>query len=935
MPQVTPNSKEEQPPALLRHAEMRSIQEEIPDVVPKVMCLPRDPPSEVAPQMFTHPRYVLHHECQRPRFSDGGQEVLVEKISTWIGDTSLSDSGIFGQQACLFRPSDAGEPLTGWTADDHVRWIGKLVKELSNRELVHISLLRTPEDDRVFVLKDPMERVRSSLVGLDRTDAPCAGCPETEGHAASACEEVQHRIFHDCCFSGFWCIHVTKSVTLTAPRFQSIRKRKPMGERPEAFTDSVGESDGRPILAQGQGRIRPRARLLKTIGAELISSEVVAVIELVRNSYDADATRVDLIFKDPHDSDRGSLEIRDNGHGMTRSIVLGPWLEPATDHKRHLAGGETGGERSPSGRRRLGSKGVGRFAVQRLGDELKLRTRADGGPNEVIAWFDWDALQGGRYLDEVRIPWEERRAGRESLVGTSLIVTGLRDRWSTDRFDKLRLGLSRLISPSMEEDFNIFLEINGAVDEITSAVDPDSAMYQIKGIVEPGGHATISYQDINGDSEVWDRNVLWPEASEHKCGPLEFQISAWDLDSAPLKLFLKKTKSQMGLRDFRKTIREHSGISLYRDGFRILPYGEPDNDWLRLDRRRVNNPTMRLSNNQVLGNIHLSADGNPHLQDQTNREGLVANEAYTHLQAVVVELLGYLENRRFSARRAMDVDWQRRTSSLPSLENEGGDTAIQLIRSLSDANGNKAKDIERLEQEFKDIRRAAADSVRHYAGLASSGQMAGLVFRQLSHPLRQVESELDLVMHDLEGQPDPESIEDMQESVRAALQHLATMSKRMEKLDPLAIGGRGRRITELCLEEALREVAAAFKEDCDQAGVVLTFTGAPSVRVTTNREVVQHALAGLLDNAVYWAQKGDAATPMVTIQLSGQGFNVSDNGPGIPDRVGTTVFEPHFSMKEDAHGLGLTLVRDLLKTIGARIQLQDLQPATFTVRLGR
>ena len=698
--------------------------------------------------------------------------------------------------------------------------------------------------------------------------------------------------------------------------------------------DSVAEPDSQPLLAEGEGQIRPRARLLRTIGAELISSEVVAVIELVRNSYDADATRVDLMFNDPHDLDRGKLEIRDNGHGMTRSVVLGPWLEPATDHKRQVADGETAGERSPSGRRRLGSKGVGRFAVQRLGTRLRLRTCAEGESTEVVAWFDWRALEAGRYLDEIRIPWEERRVGEDALPGTSLIITELTDRWSPDRFDKLRLGLSRLISPSMEEDFKIFLHINGAVEEITSAVDPDSAMYRIRGKIEAGGHATISYSDINGASEVWDRDVLWPEASGHTCGPFEFQLSAWDLDSAPLKLFLKESGSEMGLRDFRKTIREHSGISLYRDGFRILPYGEPDNDWLRLDRRRVNNPTMRLSNNQILGTIHLSADHNPHLQDQTNREGLVANEAYTHLQAVVVELLSYLENRRFSARRAMDVDWQRRTSSLPSLDDEAGDTAIELIRSLSNANGNKAKEIERLEQEFKAIRRAAADSVRHYAGLASSGQLAGLVFRQLNHPLRQVESELDLVLHDLEGEPDRESVDDMRVSVRAALQHLATMSKRMEKLDPLAIGGRGRRIKETCLDEALTELVAAFKEECDQAGVVLTMKTAPDSRVKTNREVVQHALAGLLDNAVYWASQGDAPTPLVTIQLHPHGFTVSDNGPGIPDQVGSTVFEPHFSMREGAHGLGLTLVRDLLKTIGAKVRLEDLRPATFTVDLG-
>lgn len=345
---------------------------------------------------------------------------------------------------------------------------------------------------------------------------------------------------------------------------------------------SLVTSDG-PSIAEGKGRIRPRARLLRTIGAELISSEVVAVMELVRNSYDADATRVDLVFNDPEDRDEATLQIHDNGHGMSREILLGPWLEPATDHKRGSGRDSLGGERSPGGRRRLGSKGVGRFAVQRLGDELQLRTRAEGSLTELVAWFDWRVLEEGKYLDELRIPWREQQSSGISPHGTVLIISGLHDRWSRDRFDKLRLGLSRLVSPALEEDFRIHVTINGAREEIASAVDPDAAMYSIQGEVEAGGQATIRYKDINGDEEVWERHVLWPEASNEKCGTFQFRISAWDLDSGPLRFFLKEIDSDMGLRNFRRAIREHSGISLYRDGFRILPYGEPDNDWLRLE----------------------------------------------------------------------------------------------------------------------------------------------------------------------------------------------------------------------------------------------------------------------------------------------------------------------------------------------------------------
>src|SRR5262249_13812915 len=109
------------------------------------------------------------------------------------------------------------------------------------------------------------------------------------------------------------------------------------------------------------------------------------------------------------------------------------------------------------------------------------------------------------------------------------------------------------------------------------------------------------------------------------------------------------------VRDVQKDLNEATGISIYRDGFRVLPYGEPHNDWMRLDIRRVQNPTMRISNNQVVGSILISADGNPALQDQTNREGLKQGQALTDLENLALAALAELEKRRFRERRSLDV----------------------------------------------------------------------------------------------------------------------------------------------------------------------------------------------------------------------------------------------------------------------------------------
>jgi hypothetical protein len=298
----------------------------------------------------------------------------------------------------------------------------------------------------------------------------------------------------------------------------------------------------------------------------------------------------------------------------------------------------------------------------------------------------------------------------------------MRDVWTEDRFDRLRLALSRLLGPGLgsQPPFRIELVINGVRERVHATLESLSPMYSLAGEVRSSGIAVMRYTDLSGLVEDWERSVHWPPVGV-ACGPFTFEVKAWDLDKAALIPFLKRAAVAHGLRDFRRLIREHSGISLYRDGFRILPYGEPDNDWLRLDRRRVNNPTARLSNNQILGLINIAAERNPLLQDQTNREGLVNNEAYVHLQHVVVELLSYLETRRFHARRAL-----------------GFGTAMPLRRTTTAV------------ETGEDIRGAQGVSTDpRMLSLAAAGYLAELTQPYVAHLCRQLGSELDTLAHEL------------------------------------------------------------------------------------------------------------------------------------------------------------------------------------------
>jgi hypothetical protein len=420
-------------------------------------------------------------------------------------------------------------------------------------------------------------------------------------------------------------------------------------------------------------RIRPRARIMRTLGDELISSEVVAVIELVKNSWDADATRVLVRLNPPLQVGSGGIDVLDDGVGMAEQTVLGAWLEPATGFKRAQTRSEE------TGRRVLGEKGIGRFAVSRLADELELITRRSGEASETRAIFEWRAFDDpDAYLDEIpilvessdavdvapggliEVLWGDSPAPSSDRLsrGTILRMTELRTGWQRQQIAELRQGLARLMSPFLfesdvsEPTFRILLEAPEGFDDLTGRVEPPDALraphYRLSAAFSADGawSGTMSIRGV--DSEQLISGNLGTAERPPACGPFRLELRVWDRDQASMSELAGRFGTKAAR--VREDLDNAAGVNVYRDGFRVLPYGERGDDWLHLDSRRVNNPTLRLSNNQVAGYVLISADANPELRDQTNREGLIDNQAFEDLRLAVREMIARLEGARYDAR---------------------------------------------------------------------------------------------------------------------------------------------------------------------------------------------------------------------------------------------------------------------------------------------
>jgi signal transduction histidine kinase len=719
----------------------------------------------------------------------------------------------------------------------------------------------------------------------------------------------------------------------------------------------------------GEATLRPRARIMRTLGDELISSEMVAVIELVKNAYDADATRVLVRLREPLERGEGSIEVIDDGHGMTLDTVLGTYLEPATSFRRdHVRSEELG-------RAVTGEKGIGRFAVSRLANELELVSRRPGAPTEVRVLFDWSRFDDPKaYLDEVDLAWEvaePRDIAPGGLIealwggevesppaerlerGTVLQMRGLREHWGRSELEALRTGLGRLVSPFLYEKqidradrFVILMEAPEAFAELSGPIEPPESLqsphYVLKGRVEGDGSYDLSITLPGSEEPVRRKARARFDDHDPQSGPFEVELRVWDRDQGSMQ----ELGQQVGrsTAEVRRDLNRAAGVSVYRDGFRVLPYGEPGNDWLNLDARRVQNPTMRLSNNQIVGFVLASQESNPNLRDQTNREGLIHNQAYEDLMVQLRAIIAELEDLRYQARRP-ERDAARSPGQgalfagldLASVRDYVAEKYPQ-DRALAGLVGETQKAIEH------DVERAQEIIVR-YRRLATLGQLIDKVLHDGRAPLAKMGNQATLGLRDISRRDDGDCEEVLGgvgknlETIRTQHDVLATVFRRIEPF-----GGRRRgRPAEIAVEEVLADSFGVLESDVKRTGVELSLP-VTQTKVTIDRAELQEVIVNLIDNSLYWLRDVPKADRRIeaTVDRDSSGAVVivfSDSGPGVPDDAQEHIFDPYYTRKPDGVGLGLSIAGEIVdEYYGGDLELLASGPlpgATFRITLRR
>lgn len=680
--------------------------------------------------------------------------------------------------------------------------------------------------------------------------------------------------------------------------------------------------------------IRMHPRVFAALGADLVTNDVVAVIELVKNSYDAFARHVWIRFFSDEDGNP-VLEIKDDGKGMTRNIIEEVWCMVASPFKEDNPFAKDGTKT----RRVAGEKGLGRLAAARLGDRLHILTKA---PND-LCWeveVDWPELAAATELAACFAKCR-KYAGSSPFEtsGTRLHIVGLKGKWNSDRVSDLEENLARLISPfSKRSEFNIFLSGPGDAEADSVRIQSPSFLsqpkYLMKGEVDGKGNISCAYRFTpirNGEPRSHDLKLTWDqifdniqdrarqpfEEAEAHCGPFSFEIRAWDIapeDTEEISERFEFQKSRV-----RKAIRAHKGISVYRDGVLVLPKSDTARDWLGLDLRRVSKVGTRMSTSQLVGYVAISAEMNPGIADTSDRERLVSRLEVAEFEEILKTITALLENER-------DEDRTRRASEPPLqdlFERLSASEMVAEVVALAEEGAEVAEAVPILRafsEKLEGARKAIQERFVFYSRMATVGTIAQMLVHEIRNRTTAIGSFLEFFRSRF-GPFRDQILEDHWRSADGAVNALERLA---DTFSPLASRGYRRRQRDSILEDRIHECLALNAGEIGRKSVRVRVPSSKT-QVAVDPGELDAILLNLINNAVYWLSQMPKEERDLEFRLGliGGGTRVRvwvhDSGPGLREEDLEKVFWPGVTRKPGGIGMGLTVSAELVAEYGGRM----------------
>lgn len=662
-------------------------------------------------------------------------------------------------------------------------------------------------------------------------------------------------------------------------------------------------------------------RVLAHLGEDLIKNESIALLELVKNSYDANATVCNVRFKF-ESSELCSIIVEDNGDGMDLDTIQNVWLVVGTSNKQEIISNKCY-KRVP-----LGEKGIGRLGVHKLGNKICLLTKKENDIG-VRVEIDWNALPAAKSVDDFKIKVIEDPS--IDFRGTRIYVTDLKKKWDRKSLRAVYRDLTSLNSPYVAKHDSFKVNVFADSDVFRGMPDINkilkAALYRATCRIEGNkitkfeyefkpwktlnriqGRKITSISDLQSSLQhivdiphkgINIKQDLIPFSLDaYNIGPIDIEVSIFEKESAIFSLM-----------DMERTIvnnylRENGGIRVYRDDVRVYNYGEPDNDWLQLDARRLSRAGGNISNNIVIGAVSIDRLQSLDLKEKTNREGFIENDAYhAFVDAVkyVIDLIVQFRNE--DKYRLSSIYKSDKKVVQPVLSD------LETVKEIVDKRISEPT----LKQEIQTILNRINSQYVEVRDILLHSANTGLNLSTVVH-------EMEKQVKALAGYAMSGDIEKIR-SITSHLEHLVSGYSTMVIKSSYAESG-----VESIVKTVLENNHFRFKDH--------------EIRVFSNRKDANYkammrkseaisALNNLIDNSIYWVSKSRISDRMIYVYITDEfeGYitvAVCDNGPGfnIPTEMAV---QPFVSGKplSTGMGLGLHISSEVMKIMNGKLNFFD------------
>lgn len=711
-------------------------------------------------------------------------------------------------------------------------------------------------------------------------------------------------------------------------------------EHAQQLIDTVGAANGF-LVRRGSTELffSVDASHISRLGLELVAKQETAVAELVKNGYDADATNVDLIFAKT-DDDETSLEIFDNGTGMNLIQLEAGFMRLSTPNKVDAPRSEV------YGRQKAGRKGIGRFAAQRLGRRLRLETTTRSLGYGLRLDIDWDEFSAKRNLSSV--PSSITRIEKPFEQGTRLTIMGLRDSWSDAQIERSHRHIAELIQPfplaaanADERDDPGFKasfarERDGDIEIIADdwSVFFKHALAEIEGWVDDDGHGSWvvkskRYGIDSGPIPIGPRKEAPAEPFPH-------------LRSVRFKAYYYIDKETQ--RSFRSAVAEKlqssGGIRLYRNGFRVLPYGERFDDWLKLNASNLLRKVLPPhSNRNFLGFVEIKDVHGANFEETSSREGLLENESFVELKDFVASVLksAILPIAGARDRRLTTTDTRQKQRSPKG-------QAEDILARLTSLQKNAAEDpayatalasvvdtIRESVVEIGDTGETLLEELGMVRVLATLGLTIGEFTHEIRLALETVKASASLLATNIE------SIETARHQAGQLIDQIADFEGYLTYFDATVRDNVSREVIALEIRDVVNSFVKVVSPKINRKELKLDydFAGHGLFMRPMHKSEWASILINLFTNSLKAVRR--AGVPghirIACGRNDGSVFlHFMDNGDGISDANKARIFEPFFTTTSASGasdddgtfagmGMGLKIVKDIIETARGTISL--------------